>query len=65
MAAKSLGITELDFERGNVAENWKQWKQTMELTLQGPLGEKDEKRQCMWLFFAVYWAKRERYLQYI
>ena len=46
MASKPVGISELDFENGNIAENWKRWKQTMRLMLQGPLSEKDEKQQC-------------------
>ena len=29
MARKSIGIAELVFENGSLAENWKRWKQTM------------------------------------
>ena len=29
MASKPVRISELDFENGNIAENWKRWKQTM------------------------------------
>ena len=45
MASKPVGISELDFENGNISENWKRWKQTMRLMLRGPLSEKDEKQQ--------------------
>ena len=40
-----FGIAELDLKNGNVTENWKRWKQTMQLMLQGPLAEKEEKQQ--------------------
>ena len=46
MASKPVAISELDFENGNILENWKRWKQTMRLMLQGTLSEKDEKQQC-------------------
>jgi hypothetical protein len=46
MARKSIGMAELVSENGSLAENWKRWKQTMKLTLQGPLAEKEEKQQC-------------------
>ena len=46
MAYKPVGTSALDFENGNIAENWKRLKQTMRLMLQGPLSEKDEKQQC-------------------
>ena len=42
MASKPVGIAELDLENGNVTENWKRWKQTMQLMLQGPLAEREE-----------------------
>ena len=51
MASKPVGISELDFENGNIAENWKLWKQTMRLMLQGP--EKDEKQQCGYFLLYV------------
>ena len=37
-------ISELDLVDGNMAENWKRWKQKMELMLQGPLADKDKKQ---------------------
>ena len=59
MARKSIGIVELDFENGSLAENWKRWKQTMKLTLQlGPLAEKDEKQQCG--YFLLYIGQKGR-----
>ena len=58
MASKPVGIGELDFENGNIAENWKRWKQTMQLMLQGPLAEKDEKQQCG--YFLLYVGQRGR-----
>ena len=53
MARKSIGIAELVFENGSLAENWKRWKQTMKLTLQGPLAEKEEKQQCGYFLFTL------------
>jgi hypothetical protein len=61
MARKSIGIAEqpeLDFENGSLAENWKRWKQTMKLTLQEPLAEKEEKQQCV--YFLLYIGKEGR-----
>ncbi|CAB3983545.1 Hypothetical predicted protein [Paramuricea clavata] len=58
MARKSIGIAELDFENGSLAESWKQWKQTMKLTLQGPLAEKEEKQQCG--YFLLYIGQKGR-----
>jgi hypothetical protein len=29
MANKQLSIPQMDFESGNVSENWKRWRQTM------------------------------------
>ena len=58
MASRSLGISELNFVDGNMAENWKRWKQTMRLTLQGPLAEKDEKQQCG--YFLLYIGQQGR-----
>ena len=58
MAAKSFSISELDLVDGNLAENWKRWKQTMELMLQGPLAGKDEKQQCG--YFLLYIGQQAR-----
>ena len=41
MASKPVGIAELGLENGKVTENWKRWKQTMQLLLQDPLAEKE------------------------
>ena len=43
----------VDFENGNIAQNWKRWKQTMRLMLQGPLSKKDEKQQCGYFLLYV------------
>ena len=58
MASKSIGIAELVFENGSLAEYWKRWKQTMKLTLQGPLAEKEKKQQCG--YFLLYIGKKGR-----
>ena len=58
MAAKSFSTSELDLVDGNMAENWKRWKQTMELMLQGPLADKDEKQQCG--YFLLYIGQQAR-----
>ena len=41
-----------------MAENWKRWKQTMELMLQSPLSDKDEKQQCS--YFLLYIGQQAR-----
>ena len=58
MAAKSFTISELDLVDGNLAKNWKRWKQTMELMLQGPLADKDEKQRCG--YFLLYIGQQAR-----
>ena len=42
----------MDFENGNVAENWKMWCQHMQLLLTGPLAEKkDEQKSSYFLLY--------------
>ena len=53
-----VGISERDFENGNIAENWKRWRQTMRLMLQGTLSKKDEKQQCG--YFLLYLGQNGR-----
>jgi hypothetical protein len=43
--ANKLNIPPMDFESGNIAENWTRWQQTMELLIQGPLAGKEEAHQ--------------------
>jgi len=44
--ATIFSIKELDVDSSNLNEEWKRWRQTIELVLQGPLADKSEKQQC-------------------
>ena len=58
MASKPVGISQLDFENGNIAENWKRWKQTMRLMLQGPASSPGSTVTVGWVLRGKHSRKR-------
>ncbi len=45
-------VPPMDFENGNIVDNWKKWKQTVSLVFTGPLAGKREIEKCS--FFLLY-----------
>ena len=43
----------MDFENGNITENWQRWAQNMQLLLSGPLADSDEAPQCSYVLLNV------------
>ena len=39
----------MDFINGNVSENWRKWKQQIDLLVNGPLHGKTEKQKCAYI----------------
>lgn len=51
----------MDFEHGNVAENWKMWNQHMKLLLTGPLADKSDEQKKSYFLLYIGQAGRDVY----
>lgn len=51
----------MDFQNGNISENWRRWKQNMKLVLAGPLHDKTEEVKVNYMLIYIGQAGRDIY----
>lgn len=56
---ESLKPVAMNFESGNISENYKRWSQHMRLILSGPLADKSELQQCSYFLLYIGQAGRD------